>query len=208
MEKIGSRAGLARVLSTIKPFEDKKVKEEQYQTDSEIAASIVFDMVLKTEPGKVIDLGCGNGILGLGALLLGAKEVYFVDNDKEALLTAQENYEIIKAKFPIGKAVFIDKNINELNLKERFDCVIENPPFGTKTRHIDSEFLKKAFSLAPIVYSFHKTNTKEFIVRLAEQNEFKVIERFDFMFPIKKQFSFHTKPKKFVDVSCFRLEKA
>lgn len=39
----------------------------------------------------VIDYGCGSGILGITALLLGAKQVYAVDIDPQAILATQQN---------------------------------------------------------------------------------------------------------------------
>jgi ribosomal protein L11 methyltransferase len=39
----------------------------------------------------VIDYGCGSGILGIGALLLGADRVIAVDNDPQALLATRDN---------------------------------------------------------------------------------------------------------------------
>lgn len=43
-------------------------------------------------PGaRVLDLGCGSGILGLGALWLGAGRVLAVDNDELAISAAQAN---------------------------------------------------------------------------------------------------------------------
>ena len=39
----------------------------------------------------VIDYGCGSGILGIAALLLGAKKVIAVDNDPQALIATKEN---------------------------------------------------------------------------------------------------------------------
>lgn len=40
---------------------------------------------------KVLDLGCGSGILSIGAMLLGAKSVTFVDIFENAVKTANEN---------------------------------------------------------------------------------------------------------------------
>jgi len=39
----------------------------------------------------VIDYGCGSGILGIAALLLGAKNVLAIDIDKQALVATKEN---------------------------------------------------------------------------------------------------------------------
>ena len=39
----------------------------------------------------VVDYGCGSGVLGIAAGLLGAKEIYAVDNDSQALLATDEN---------------------------------------------------------------------------------------------------------------------
>ena len=41
----------------------------------------------------VIDYGCGSGILGIAALLLGAKYVYAVDIDPQAVLATNQNAE-------------------------------------------------------------------------------------------------------------------
>ena len=39
----------------------------------------------------VIDFGCGSGILGIAALLLGARKVWAIDNDPQALLASRDN---------------------------------------------------------------------------------------------------------------------
>ncbi len=41
----------------------------------------------------IIDYGCGSGILGIAALLLGAKQVYSVDIDPQAVLATKQNAE-------------------------------------------------------------------------------------------------------------------
>jgi len=41
----------------------------------------------------VIDYGCGSGILGIAALLLGASRVIAIDNDPQALIATQDNAE-------------------------------------------------------------------------------------------------------------------
>ncbi len=41
----------------------------------------------------IIDYGCGSGILGIAGLLLGAKQVYSVDIDPQAVLATKQNAE-------------------------------------------------------------------------------------------------------------------
>ncbi|MBW4615543.1 MAG: 50S ribosomal protein L11 methyltransferase [Desmonostoc vinosum HA7617-LM4] len=43
------------------------------------------------EPPVIADIGCGSGILAIGALLLGAKKVYAVDNDPLAVQSTISN---------------------------------------------------------------------------------------------------------------------
>jgi len=45
------------------------------------------------EGKTLIDYGCGSGILAIAGALLGAKKVYCVDNDPQALLATQQNAE-------------------------------------------------------------------------------------------------------------------
>lgn len=48
------------------------------------------------EPGEAIvaDVGCGSGILSIGALMLGAKQAYAVDTDPLAVTATQSNREL------------------------------------------------------------------------------------------------------------------
>jgi len=57
----------------------------------------------------VVDYGCGSGILAMVAAKLGAKEVFAIDIDEQAIQTAREN--IIKNK--LGKKILVEhpKNI-------------------------------------------------------------------------------------------------
>lgn len=59
----------------------------------------------QTLHGKsVVDYGCGSGILGIAALLLGATQAVGVDIDPQALLATQDNAQrngLVKAVFPV-----------------------------------------------------------------------------------------------------------
>lgn len=216
-----SKSRLAIMLSKLKVFDDPKVKAEQYPMDSEIGAEVLWNAYINGDIlEKVsVDLGCGTGILGIGALILGAKKVYFVDNDQNAINLAKDNLKSIKSEANLeGEAVFLCQDINE-GIKESYkesdknnekayiaDVVLMNPPFGTKVRHHDRDFLDAAFKAAPLVYSFHKSETKAFVEAFAKDNGFKVSHRYDFSFPLKASYSFHRRRILMIKVSCFRME--
>lgn len=209
MVKILSRGRLAVELSKLRVFESASAKEEQYPTDSEVAADVLWDANYKGDvEGKTIaDFGCGTGILGIGALLLGAKKAYFIDSDLNAIDIAVANYKSTGMEMP--KAVFMCKDIqSDLGINEKIDVVIQNPPFGTRAKHADKNFLLKAFETANVIYSFHKTSTSEYIKTFAGENNFKVTQVYDFKFPLKMSQLFHTKRIERIRVSCFRMEKA
>lgn len=70
----------------------------------------------------VVDYGCGSGILGIAALLLGAKRVIGVDNDPQALEASRENTRrnnIAEERFEIylpGEAPEIEADIMIANI--------------------------------------------------------------------------------------------
>ena len=203
-----SKGQLAIVLSTLEPFNTGKVSEEQYSTDAEIAATIIKQAELLGDvAGKeVADLGAGTGILGLGTMLTGAKKVVFVEKDPDALAVCIANYEKLKSESLVsGKVEFRQNDVNEVEL--RVDTVIQNPPFGTRQAHADKVFLEKAFSMADVVYSFHKTSTSAFIKKFSDDKNFKVTHQFDFEFPLKKQYAHQTRRIHRIQASCFRIIK-
>ncbi|MEK6869133.1 MAG: METTL5 family protein, partial [Nanoarchaeota archaeon] len=204
---VGSKKALAVLLSRLEGFRSPKVGVEQYTTDSEIAAEVLWQAYMKSDIGKVsVDLGSGPGMLGIGLLVLGAQKVYFVDFDQKALEIAKGNMAKVKSEYNLaGEAVFLWQEVNDFN--EQVDLVVMNPPFGVKVRHMDREFLKKAFEVGKVVYSFHKTESKKFLERFAKDNNFKITDAFGFNFPLKATMPFHSKRIKRISVSCFRFEK-
>ena len=208
MKEINSKGALAVALSKLQAFTEPKVSVEQYPTDSEVAAEVLWQLRMKGDLGKVsVDLGCGTGVLGIGLVLLGKVRVYMVDSDKWALETARQNLKKVQSEYKVpGEAVFVHQDIRDF--KEKADLVVENPPFGVKNRHADKEFLKKAFELGNVVYSFHKTESRNFIDKFSTENGFRVTNIWDFQFPLKATMHFHSRRIKRIPVSCFRLEKA
>jgi len=70
---------------------------------------------------SVLDVGCGTGILGMGAALFGAAKVLGIDNDPEAVRVAIENVAL-----NAGAASMEVSQIPLQELKEPFDCIVAN----------------------------------------------------------------------------------
>jgi len=205
MEMTLKKTGLAIELSKLEGFIDPDPSLEQYPTDSEIAANILWKAYMAGHLTTVADLGAGTGILGLGAALLGAKRVYLIEKDKSALDLAKQNQKELESRYGKLPLTYIKKDIIEFKIK--VDTVIMNPPFGVQTQHADKEFLKKAFEVATNIYSLHKIESKEFIEKLAYQHDFQIKEIMQFKFPVVKSMAHHTQIRRVIKVGCWIMER-
>ena len=140
-------------MSRLEQFDNPKVLLEQYSTEPEVAAQVLWFAYMHGDiNAKVVaDLGCGPGIFGIGAALLGAKKVFFVDKDEHALTVTRRNINSIKHL--LTKAGLVVLNCDVARFEHHVDSVLQNPPFGTKIRHHDRLFLGKAFEVGNVVYS-------------------------------------------------------
>ncbi len=199
-----TKSQLAIKLSKLETFSSPKLLSEQYSTDSEIAADVLWLAYMKgdVENKTIADLGCGTGILGIGCLLLGAGKVYFVDNDSEALTTASANINSLG----LHNFEMIKSGVGETVIKA--DVVVQNPPFGTKQRHADRQFLVKAFETARVIYSIHKAASAAFVDKLSRDNGFRITNILRYDMPLKRSHSFHRKRIHRIGVACFRLERS
>lgn len=75
MNKVIKLKKLQEYLEDVEPFKDYKVNLDQYQSSPEVASNFLHHIAncYGFEDRRVIDLGCGTGILGIGALLCGAQ---------------------------------------------------------------------------------------------------------------------------------------
>ncbi|WP_321422078.1 METTL5 family protein [uncultured Methanobacterium sp.] len=187
------------------PYPDPNL--EQYHTPSIIAADVIWNAHAcgDIQELKVVDLGCGTGILALGSAMIGAVEVVGVDVDSDALQVA--NSEALRLKVQ-DKCHFLNMDINDFH--EQADTVIQNPPFGAQKANRkdgDRRFLEKALEVAPVVYSFHLAKTREFLELLVKALDASITHVFHYNFPLPRIYHFHQDEKREVEVVVLRIEK-
>ncbi len=86
---------------------------------------LLADNVKIAKDSSVADIGCGSGIQSINALQQGARRVYSIDINSNALQCTKENCE--KAGFS-GK-IFAIKSDLFAKFTEKVDCIIFNPPY-------------------------------------------------------------------------------
>lgn len=189
-------------LQKLKPLASKSAALEQYATPAGIAADLLWEAFTAGDIAgrSVIDLGCGNGILAIGAKLMGAGLVTGIDIDHEAVKIAQENASSLSLDIS-----FVAGRID--SVQGTYDTVLQNPPFGAQTDHADRAFVKKALELSSRVYSLHNDGTEEFLEKLVRAlgGRSTVVKKYKFEIPYA--FEFHRKATETISVVLLRFER-
>lgn len=187
---------------------EPKIELEQYPTPPRLTAEVIFNATNLHEDidGKsVVDLGCGCGILSIAALCMGASEVRGFDIDPVSLDAARRNIDTLDFEEP-PQITFNEADVRSLD-GIKADTVLMNPPFGTRNKGIDIEFLKIAAGIATgAIYSFHKTTTRRHIVEIAAPKlglKGEVMMEVDF--DLKRLYKFHKADVKAVKVDVVRF---
>jgi len=193
-------------LQKIQGFENPKADLEQYVTPPDLAARFLFDAFMHQdlEEMAVLDLGCGTGMLSIGAALLNAR-VTAVDCDRQALQTAEQNAK----KLGIDSITFQEEKIFETDtpFSENFDTVIMNPPFGAQNEHADRPFIQRALQSAPVIWGIFNKGSIPFI-RSYTKDIAEITDMVSARLNIPRQFAFHTHENLEIPVEIVRLEKS
>lgn len=186
----------------MRPNPSPRIRLEQYTIPANIAADILFlaTAVYRDIVGKnVVDLGTGTGRLAIGASHMGASRVAAIDIDPEVIRVARENSR--------AAMIEVDWIVGDLSaIRGIFDTVIMNPPFGTKEKHVDKVFLSKAIQIGRVVYSIHKSATREHILQYLKRLGCRVDAIHEYTLDIPRMFEHHKKRKHPVRVDCYRVE--
>ena len=220
------------ILERIPKHPNPKVGLEQYSTPATIAADLIWNAygLGDINDMNILDLGCGTGIFAIASSLMGASYSLGVDIDEESVDLAKITKNDIFQEHDIdnANANFIVGDINSFNsisdlLNEsshekidnnamslnRFDTLIQNPPFGSQEkgkRHADRRFMEFAVSSADVIYSFHMKNTEEFVIDFYRELGADVTHKLVYKFPIPKIYDFHKDESRDVKVVVLRIE--
>ena len=220
------------ILERIPKHPNPKVGLEQYSTPATIAADLIWNAygLGDINDMNILDLGCGTGIFAIASSLMGASYSLGVDIDEESVDLAKITKNDIFQEYDIdnANANFIVGDINSFNsisdlLNEsshekmdnnamslnRFDTLIQNPPFGSQEkgkRHADRRFMEFAVSSADVIYSFHMKNTEEFVIDFYRELGADVTHKLVYKFPIPKIYDFHKDESRDVKVVVLRIE--
>ncbi len=184
-------------------FDAPKLEFEQYHTPPDIAARFLWSIREDLSGSEVADLGTGQGILGIGAHILGATRVCGFEIDpaaaRKAIANAQGRMEV--------ELCDVKKGISPAH-HLRFDVVVTNPPFGTKSKKADIKFLSTALKLSRrAVYSLHKSTTRDYLLQRAERWGLYGSILAEITYPLPKTYAMHSKAEAEVKVCVLKLIK-
>lgn len=127
---------ITKGLSIVPTWEDYQPRENEkiitmdpgmaFGTGHHATTSLALNFIrqIMTSGGQsvsVLDVGCGTGILAMGAALFGATTVVGIDNDPEAVRVACENVELNGC---ISRVKISQTALH--NLTQQFDCIVAN----------------------------------------------------------------------------------
>jgi len=125
---------------------------------------------------KILDIGSGSGILSVAARLLGAKEVYAVDNDYLAINSTKSNFQL-----NFGNLSNLNTNsgsFNEVILKNqltKFDLVLCNI-LAEVIKGMIPNIYKCLRNNGEVIFSGILNSQKDEIIKILIKNNLKLLD--------------------------------
>ena len=161
---------LAMLLSGLEPHPSNSVELEQYTTDGDLAVRWLSDIVAfgdLSESCKVADLGAGNGVLGLGALAMGAGRAILVETDQAACGVARSNAESMGLTDSV-QVIHSTLGSDPVDLGSA-DVVVSNPPWGSQSPKADRPFIDSILSARVPSHLMHSSEASHIEPLFGEQ---------------------------------------
>lgn len=189
---------LEMLLEELEDFSNPELELEQYQTPPLLAAEILHFAYMQGDlDDSVQDLGCGTGILAIGAKLLGARKVVGYDADQKVLETAKTNARKL--------GVEVEFELSDIkDIMEHVKTTVMNPPFGARVKGRDRPFLSSALRTSEVIYSIHNRGSLAFIQKFIKPAI--ITHSYVAKFPIKRTFDFHKKEREVIEVEIYRIK--
>jgi putative methylase len=199
-ERTISKRQLEIQLGKLRILQTPQLQLEQYPVSAKVAAELLHMAGFEHHDlhGETVDLGTGTGRLAIGAAMMGSMRAVGVDIDEKSIALAREN--------AIAAGVLVKWVVSDIKeVVGRYDTVLMNPPYGTRSPHLDVQFLERAFELAPVLYSIHKSSTRDFLRRAIERRNRRVDAVRSMNLEIPHLFPFHQKKWENVEVDLYRI---
>ncbi len=173
---------------------------EQYPTPAIVVADIMLNAHRKgdVEGLKVMDLGCGNGVFAIASALMGAGASIGYDISEDAIDVAKRNASSIEVD-----SEFFVSDVDDVF--EGADTVFMNPPFGCQNRNADRPFLDKAMELSECVYSLHKAETVDFVIKYCKKKHREASLCKVYKYDIPHMFEFHRETKRSIEIAVVNI---
>tara|TARA_B100000927_G_scaffold48634_1_gene35501 strand:- start:3150 stop:3818 length:669 start_codon:yes stop_codon:yes gene_type:complete len=196
---------LAMLLSSLEQTQFKSAELEQYSTHGDLAARWLLDIHSfgdMQEGCKVVDLGAGNGVMGLGSLSLGASEATLVEADQMALKIAQINAKQMGFTDSV-RIIQSTLGTDSLDIGSA-DLIISNPPWGRQSPKADRPFLDAILSSQIISHIMHSAEASH-IEPLFEGQGWSVERYGEADFALPAEFSYHSRRRGKTRAAFWRL---
>ena len=191
-------------LSKLLPHPCEDVDLEQYSTDGNVASKFISSIISfgdLSSDSVVGDLGAGNGILGIGALKVGAERCIFLEIDKKACEILKQNLVLNN---PSESSSIINEYLDSNTNFPKVDLIVCNPPWGRQKEKADRPFLDLIIengTTSHLMHSAHATHIRPFF----ESRNWSAEKYGEFDFDLPARYSHHLKEKDSTKVSFWRL---
>ncbi len=163
-------------------FKDKKIIKidpgAAFGTGSHPSTSLCLEKMenISFSDKKILDIGSGSGILSVAARLLGAKEVYAVDNDYLAINSTKSNFQLNFGGLN-NLSTYLG-SFNEVILKnqlKQFDLVLCNI-LAEVIKGMIPNIYKCLRNNGEVIFSGILNSQKDEIIKILIQNDLKLLD--------------------------------